>query len=71
MEISDNTLPLLIALQLWTIPWKGMALWKAVKSNSKRWFIALLIVNTLGLLEIIYLFVVPPRAKIMIGKQKS
>ncbi len=42
---------------LWTLPWKAVALWKSARQNEKWWFIALLIVNTLGLLEILYIFV--------------
>jgi len=41
---------------LWTLPWKGVALWKAAKNSHKKWFLTLLIVNTLALLEIIYIF---------------
>lgn len=41
----------------WTIPWKGVALWKAANARSKVWFIIFLLVNTLGILEIIYIFV--------------
>lgn len=47
----------MMLLALWTIPWKGAALWKASRRNEKWWFIALLLINTLGLLEIIYIFV--------------
>ncbi|MDP2945984.1 MAG: DUF5652 family protein [bacterium] len=46
---------------LWTIPWKGVALWKAVKNNHKRWFVALLVINTLGILEILYIFIFSKR----------
>lgn len=35
---------------------KGFSLWYASKHNEKRWFIAILILNTLGVLELIYLF---------------
>jgi len=48
---------LIVLLVLWTLPWKGVALWKAAKNNHKRWFIALLVINTLGILEILYIFV--------------
>ncbi|MHB8913880.1 MAG: DUF5652 family protein [Minisyncoccota bacterium] len=48
-------LPLLIVLAIWTIILKGFALWHAARGSQKWWFIALLIVNTLGILEIIYL----------------
>jgi len=42
---------------LWVIPWKGVALWKAARSSHKKWFIALLVLNTLAVLEIIYIFI--------------
>lgn len=41
---------------LWVLPWKGVALWRAGKNSHKKWFIAILIVNTLAILEIVYLF---------------
>ena len=34
---------------------KGYALWVAAKRNEKWWFIALLVINTMGILELIYL----------------
>lgn len=42
---------------IWSIAWKGMALWRAAREGSKPWFVALLIINTLGILEILYLYV--------------
>ncbi|MFQ6049862.1 MAG: DUF5652 family protein [Candidatus Paceibacterales bacterium] len=41
---------------LWVLPWKGVALWKAAKNAHKWWFVALLVLNTLGFLPIIYIF---------------
>ena len=41
---------------LWTLPWKGVALWKAARNEHKWWFIALLVLNTMAILEIIYIF---------------
>lgn len=41
---------------LWTIFWKGLALWRAANQEQRNWFIALLIINTAGILDIIYLF---------------
>jgi hypothetical protein len=46
----------LILLTLWTIPWKVYSVWLAVKNNHKKWFVALLIINTIGILEIFYIF---------------
>lgn len=41
---------------LWALPWKGISLWKSARNGHKFWFIALLIVQTLGILDIIYIF---------------
>ena len=48
----------LVAIILWTIPWKGYALWLAAKNDQPKWFIVLLVVNTFAILEIIYIFVI-------------
>ncbi len=50
-------------LALWSIAWKGVSLWRAAEQRSKPWFTALLLVNSLGILDMIYLFRVAPRAK--------
>ena len=54
--IVQNNPFLLAIFLLWSITWKGLALWKAAKRNSKFWFIIILILNTVGLLEIAYIF---------------
>ena len=55
-SLSDTGWSLIIALAvLWSLVWKGVALWQAGKNSHLGWFIALYIVNTLGILEIIYL----------------
>jgi methionyl-tRNA synthetase len=47
---------ILFLILVWTLPWKGVALWKAANNRQKGWFIAILILNTLAILEIIYIF---------------
>ena len=47
--------PFLLLAALWTLVIKGYALWQAAQNKQKWWFIALLFINTLGILEIIYL----------------
>lgn len=47
----------MLILIFWSLVWKGFALWRAVKNDNKIWFVALLIINTAGVLEILYLFV--------------
>jgi len=45
-----------LALIVWTLIFKGMALWKAARNNQRNWFLAILVFNTLGILDIVYLF---------------
>ena len=53
---------ILIPLVLWSAVWKGIAImWKAAQRDQLGWYIALLIINSVGLLPIIYIFLVAPR----------
>ncbi len=47
---------LFLALAVWGLAWKGIALWRASRNNQRNWFIVMLICNTFGILEIIYIF---------------
>jgi hypothetical protein len=44
------------ALFVWSVIWKGIALWKAGRNGHLPWFVVLFVVNTLGILEIIYIY---------------
>jgi len=52
-----------VALLVWALVWKGMALWKSAKLSHRGWFIAILILQTFGILEIIYLYVFSNKRK--------
>ena len=56
-QILINYSWILVLLVLWTVPWKGVALWKAAGNKDLVWFIVLLLLNTLAILEILYIFV--------------
>lgn len=56
-EGSGGFLALILILVLWELVWKGIALWKAAKNEQKYWFVAMLIINSLGILPILYIFV--------------
>ena len=57
---------LLVIILIWVGVWKGLALWKSARLNQPVWFVALLVVNTLGILEILYLFLFSA-----MGRQKN
>ena len=56
-EILGMPIWLFTVIILWSLVWKGFALWKSARKNSKVWFIFLLILNTVGILPILYIFV--------------
>jgi methionyl-tRNA synthetase len=55
---SLNGIPVwaLFLLYVWSILWKGLALWRCAKLEQRNWFVAILVLNTVGVLEIVYLF---------------
>ena len=58
--VEQNSL-LILLIAIWVLPWKGYALWLSARKGQKIWFIALLIVNSLAILEILYIFVFSKR----------
>ena len=57
----------IVLLVVWSLFWKGFALWHAAKRGEQWWFIAILVINTVGILEIIYIFFI---AKIPAFREK-
>jgi hypothetical protein len=56
MELLNLPDYVLFLILVWTLPWKGVALWKSAKNGHKKWFIVMLVLNTVALLEIVYIF---------------
>jgi len=58
LGISPGAVIILMAVvSIWVLVWKGLALWKSAQKKSIPWFIILLIFNTVGILEILYIFI--------------
>ena len=55
-QLPQIPIILLFSLYLWTIAIKGFALWKAANFKQRNWFIGILLLNTFGILELVYLF---------------
>ncbi|OHA49071.1 MAG: hypothetical protein A2806_01920 [Candidatus Terrybacteria bacterium RIFCSPHIGHO2_01_FULL_48_17] len=60
-QFFQHNLWVLIPLMLWAIPWKGWALWRAATRNDRGWFIVLLVLQTLGVVDILYIFIFSKR----------
>lgn len=54
-SISKAQFVALIVLLIWETVWKIIACWKAAKRDQRWWFVVMAIINTAGLLEIIYI----------------
>ena len=59
---------LLGIILVWSLAWKLGALWKSARKGSIIWFIVLGVVNTIGILEILYIFVF---SKLDFGKKEK
>ena len=56
LDITRNLGLLLIVV--WTVVWKCYSIWIAAKNEDKKWFIALVVFNTFGILDMIYIFAI-------------
>ncbi|QNE47156.1 hypothetical protein F1C58_09765 [Glaciihabitans sp. INWT7] len=64
-------LALISLLAAWTLAWKGASLWHAAKDDSKPWFVALLLSNTAGLLDALYIFRVSRTRELAVEDARS
>ena len=62
---------LLFVVVAWSVIWKGLALWRSAREGSKVWFVVFLVVNTLGILEILYLYIFSKKIMAMSAEEKK
>lgn len=46
---------LFVILVLWSVGWKILSIWKAARHGQKIWFGALFLINSIGILDLVYL----------------
>ncbi|MEY4313057.1 MAG: hypothetical protein RLZZ319_566 [Actinomycetota bacterium] len=56
MDNAPWAFPLVVVLGLWSITWSAIGLWVAARNGHKAWFVVFLLVHTLGVLEMLYLW---------------
>lgn len=59
----------LVPLAAWELFWKGFGMWRAGRSNQFAWFVAILVLNTAGIVPIIYLLFFQSKGKPRRGKR--
>ncbi len=57
LEVLTESIWLIAVIALWDLLWKGIALWKAARKEQKYWYILLLLINSAGIVPIIYLLI--------------
>ena len=54
-NLSTSWTIVLIVAVVWDLAWRGVGLWRAAHNDQPAWFIAMLVVSSVGLLPIVYL----------------
>ncbi len=62
------TIVIFVLMLMWSLFWKGYASWTAARAGHGWWFVVLLLVNTMGILDIIYLHYVGKKTLADVGK---
>jgi len=65
------SIALLLVIAIWSYVWKLIAFWKAARKGSVIWFVILALVNTIGILEILYIFVFSKTKSLEFKMKKS
>jgi len=64
IQLVEENVILVILLLIWSLVWKGIALWKSSRLSHKWWFLVILVANTVGILEIVYIFFIANKYKV-------
>jgi len=51
------TFLIIILIAIWDGIWKLIALWKSAKNSELAWFIILALINSAGILPILYIYI--------------
>lgn len=46
---------ILALVVIWEAVWKGIGLWRSARNKQVWWFVAIFIINSIGILPLIYL----------------
>lgn len=61
--VTATQIIILVMAAVWELIWKGLALWRAAHHSQRYWFVALLVINSVGILPIVYMMLVKPDNK--------
>lgn len=62
---------LLVVIFIWSSVWKFIALWKSARKEHLVWFIVFALVNSIGILEILYIYIFSEKSSKSVVKQET
>ncbi|MBU3923698.1 MAG: hypothetical protein KJ592_02170 [Nanoarchaeota archaeon] len=72
MEEILVTLPFwVMVIMAWSVIWKAIASWRAARNDHVVWFILFWVLNTAGILPIVYILFFSKRVVRKVAKKKS
>lgn len=54
---------LIAILAIWESVWKMVGLWRSARNNKLAWFICIAVINTIGILPMVYVLVIDKKGK--------
>ena len=63
IDISSTAFYWLLALFVWDLFWRAIALWRAAQRKDQLWFIIMVIINSAGVIPILYLLLTESKGK--------
>jgi hypothetical protein len=64
-------LPLVIVLAVWDGVWKMIGMWKAAQNKHLAWFIIIALINSIGIIPILYIQVSKKRYESTLFKKSG
>jgi hypothetical protein len=64
IEFSGAGAAIIVLIAVWELAWKAFGLWRAAQLRQSGWFVAILLLNTIGILPILYLYVFSKKAAV-------
>ena len=61
--LGTGFLALILVLMIWEAIWKGIGMWRSARNGHLVWFVCILVLNTIGILPIIYLLLHPKKKR--------
>jgi len=71
MDDISKYWPIILLALAWVLPWKGVALWKSARNGQKTWYIVFLIINSMAVLEILYIYFFQKKSTAKTGQSQE